>query len=102
VERARNGEGPTLIEARTYRWRGHVETEASFLSGKYREEDEIARWRSRDPVQRLHASLLADGVGQTDLEAIAARVDAIVEQSFTLAAADPLPAETSAFAHMLG
>jgi len=102
VERARNGEGPTLIEARTYRWRGHVETEASFLSGKYREEDEIERWRSRDPLQRLHASLLADGVGQTDLEAIAARVDAIVERSFTLAAADPLPAGTSAFAHMLG
>jgi pyruvate dehydrogenase E1 component alpha subunit len=102
VERARNGDGPTLIEARTYRWRGHVETEASFLSGKYREEDEISRWRERDPIQRLGRSLAGAGIAQTELDAIAAQVAQTVEQAFTAAAADPLPAEASAFTDMLG
>jgi pyruvate dehydrogenase E1 component alpha subunit len=102
VERARNGDGPTLIEARTYRWRGHVETEASFLSGKYREEDEISRWRERDPIQRLGRSLAGAGIAQTELDAIAAPVAQTVEQAFTAAAADPLPAEASAFTDMLG
>ena len=75
VERARRGDGPTLIEALTYRWRGHVETEASFLSGKYRGEEEIARWRERDPIERLRGPPLEAGP-----------------------TADPLPPESSAFA----
>jgi pyruvate dehydrogenase E1 component alpha subunit len=101
VERARKGNGPTLIEARTYRWRGHVETEASFLSGKYREEEEIERWRIRDPIGRLRASMLGDGVGQPELDAIAAQVAQTVEHSFATAVADPLPPEASAFTDML-
>jgi pyruvate dehydrogenase E1 component alpha subunit len=101
VGRARRGAGPTLIEARTYRWRGHVETEASFLSAKYREDDEIARWRERDPIERLRAALLASSAGAANLDTIAAQVGAVVEQAFTAAAADPLPPESSAFADML-
>jgi pyruvate dehydrogenase E1 component alpha subunit len=101
VGRARGGDGATLIEARTYRWRGHVETEASFLSGRYREEDEIERWRQRDPITRLGISLLAAGVAQSELDAIAAQIAQRVEQAFAAAAADPLPSESSAFAHML-
>jgi pyruvate dehydrogenase E1 component alpha subunit len=102
VERARRGAGPALIEARTYRWRGHVETEASFLSAKYREDDEIARWRERDPIERLSASLLGGGVARAELDAISAQVSEIVDQAFSTAAADPLPPDSSAFAHMLG
>jgi pyruvate dehydrogenase E1 component alpha subunit len=102
VERARRGAGPTLIEARTYRWRGHVETEASFLSAKYREDDEIARWRERDPIERLSAVLLASGTTAADLDAIATQVSEVVDQAFTAAAADPAPPDSSAFAHMLG
>jgi len=101
VERARRGAGPTLIEARTYRWRGHVETEASFLSARYREDEEIARWRERDPIARLHAALLAGGAGQA-LDEIAAQVETVTGQAFDAAAADPLPPESSAFADMLG
>jgi TPP-dependent pyruvate/acetoin dehydrogenase alpha subunit len=101
VERARRGAGPTLIEARTYRWRGHVETEASFLSARYREDEEIARWRERDPIARLHAALLAEGAGQA-LDEIAAQVETVTGQAFDAAAADPLPPESSAFADMLG
>jgi pyruvate dehydrogenase E1 component alpha subunit len=102
VERARRGTGPTLIEARTYRWRGHVETEASFLSGKYREDDEIARWQARDPIGRLRAALLGSGIATAELDAVAVQVAAVVEHAFTTAAADPPPPESSAFADMLG
>jgi pyruvate dehydrogenase E1 component alpha subunit len=101
VDRARRGAGPTLIEARTYRWRGHVETEASFLSGKYREDDEIAQWRERDPIERLRAALLGAGAAPAVLDDISAQVSGIVEHAFIAAAADPLPPDSSAFADML-
>ena len=58
AQRARGGEGPTLIEARTYRWRGHVETEKSFLSRDVSRREEIAIWQQRDPIARLEAELL--------------------------------------------
>jgi pyruvate dehydrogenase E1 component alpha subunit len=100
VQRARAGDGPTLIEARTYRWRGHVETEQSFLSGKYREEHEIAAWQRRDPIGRLEAALLERGQPQAALEAVRAEVEATVERAYSQAMADPLPAETTAFQDM--
>ena len=101
VARARAGQGPTLIEARTYRWRGHVETEKSFLSGKYREEEEIADWQQRDPITRIEATLLSAGsASQEELDAVHASVDRTVEQAFDAALSDPLPAESSAFEDM--
>lgn len=101
IDRARRGAGPTLLEAATYRWRGHVETEASFLSSKYREEEEIVRWRERDPIERLRGAIAAGGAAP-QLETIAAQVAEIVDHAFTSAAADALPPEASAFADMLG
>jgi pyruvate dehydrogenase E1 component alpha subunit len=101
VERARAGQGPTLMEARTYRWRGHVETEKSFLSGKYREEEEIASWQRRDPIARFEAALLSEAlVSQTELDDVRAGVDQTVEHAFATALADPLPAESTAFEDM--
>jgi acetoin:2,6-dichlorophenolindophenol oxidoreductase subunit alpha len=101
IARARAGQGPTLIEARTYRWRGHVETEKSFLSGKYREEEEIANWQQRDPITRLEAALLSTGsASQSELEAVHAGVDQTVEAAFASALSDPLPEESTAFQDM--
>jgi TPP-dependent pyruvate/acetoin dehydrogenase alpha subunit len=101
VARARTGQGPTLIEARTYRWRGHVETEKSFLSGKYRDEEEIANWQQRDPVTRLEAALLSAGsASQSELDALHASVDRTVEAAFAAALSDPLPDESTAFEDM--
>jgi len=102
VQRARDGAGATLLEARTYRWRGHVETEASFLSGKYREADEVETWRARDPIVRLEAALLGAGAAQTQLDDIRAGIERTVEGAFTQAMADPVPAEEIAFRDMLG
>lgn len=101
VTRARSGRGPTLIEARTYRWRGHVETEKSFLSEKYREEDEIAEWRARDPIVRLEMQVLEGTATQAELDAVRAEIAGEVERAYTQALADPLPSEASAFRHML-
>src|SRR5262249_44966340 len=74
MTRARSGGGPTLIEARTYRWRGHVETEKSFLSRSYREEKEIAEWQQRDPITQLESALLSEGrASQRELDEVHAR-----------------------------
>src|SRR5712692_505813 len=51
IARARAGEGPTLLECKTYRWEGHVVGEQAFLgSGAYRAEKEIEEWKARCPL----------------------------------------------------
>lgn len=57
VQRARAGDGPSLIEARTYRWRGHSKSDKNL----YRSKDEIAAWRDRCPIASYSARLLEDG-----------------------------------------
>jgi pyruvate dehydrogenase E1 component alpha subunit len=74
VERARSGDGPSLIEAITYRHGGHSRADP----GKYRPDDEVAAWKARDPIPAYRARLAAAGVGDADLEAIdAAARDAV-------------------------
>ena len=59
IERARNGEGPTLIEAKTYRWRGHSRSDAR----KYRTREEEKEWRKlRDPIASFKEVLMNDAV----------------------------------------
>jgi pyruvate dehydrogenase E1 component alpha subunit len=57
IARARAGEGPTLLEMKTYRYRGHSRTDP----GKYRPDGELATWQERDPIVLLGAKLAADG-----------------------------------------
>jgi TPP-dependent pyruvate/acetoin dehydrogenase alpha subunit len=65
VTRARSGAGPTLIEAKTYRYMGHSRGDP----GKYRTEDELASWQARDPIPRLRAHLATVGVDEEALSA---------------------------------
>jgi acetoin:2,6-dichlorophenolindophenol oxidoreductase subunit alpha len=58
VARARAGEGPTLLEMKTYRYRGHSRTDPA----KYRPEGELDRWKERDPLTILADRLVAEGV----------------------------------------
>jgi TPP-dependent pyruvate/acetoin dehydrogenase alpha subunit len=58
VARARAGEGPTLVEAKTYRYRGHSRTDPA----KYRAEGELERWKQRDPIDLFGAKLAAEGL----------------------------------------
>ena len=82
LDRARSGAGPTLVEAKTYRYRGHSRTDPA----KYRAPGELERWKERDPIELLGAKLAAAGVldadGQRALrEEVQAEVDAAAESA---------------------
>jgi TPP-dependent pyruvate/acetoin dehydrogenase alpha subunit len=69
VAAARSGEGPSLIEAQTYRLKGHSAADG----GTYRPAEEVARWRERDPLLRTRAALTAAGAEAATLDEIDAR-----------------------------
>jgi pyruvate dehydrogenase E1 component alpha subunit len=88
VECARAGGGPTLIEAMTFRFEGHVFGDAGDYIGK----DEYAAALARDPVPALRNRLLADGLAQeTELEAMEADIEAQITEAVTFALASPYP-----------
>ncbi len=62
IARAREGLGTTLIEAKSYRLRGHIEAEAGFLPWKYRTDEEVASWTARDPIPAFAAQLRCQGL----------------------------------------
>jgi TPP-dependent pyruvate/acetoin dehydrogenase alpha subunit len=66
VTRARAGEGPSLVEAVTYRHGGHSRADPA----KYRPEDEVAEWMARDPIPMYRERLLADGADEATLDGI--------------------------------
>jgi len=88
VERARRGDGPTLIECLTYRWHGHMEGDEM----DYRPAGELEGWRRRDPVATWRDRLVEEGIlSTTDFEEMQRRAVAAVETAATNAerAADP-------------
>lgn len=91
VARARAGEGPSLIETVTYRWRGHSKSDRQ----RYRTRDEVKAWQARDPIVHLEQQLLRAGLlDEVQLAEIAAAARQTIEASvaFAEAAADPDPA----------
>ena len=85
--RARAGDGPSLVEAKTYRFREH--SEGRKLS--YRSEEEISAWLHRDPIDLFRAVLTAGGVGADTLDRVDAEVEAEIEASLEFAKASPYP-----------
>lgn len=67
--RARAGQGPTLVEARTYRYKGHAKSDQNL----YRTRDEIRQWQQRDPIQNL-VTLLVSEEKLTHEEALSAKM----------------------------
>ena len=65
VERARNGEGPTLIEAYTYRLGAHTTSDDPSV---YRKDDEVEVWRKKDPIDRLYNYMIAEGMWSEEEE----------------------------------
>ncbi len=91
VAAARAGAGPQLIEAVTYRWRGHVGHREDNDVGVMRKEG-LGEWKKRDPIGRLVAALIAAGhLTDAQLQADWAEFRAAVEAAWTRAAADPYP-----------
>ena len=94
LARARAGDGPTLIECKTYRWHGHSEHDKAF----YRSDEELAMWKSRDPIPTFTTYLrtrhILDEAKQKDVEArVMASIDEAVE--FAMNAPDPDPSEAA-------
>jgi TPP-dependent pyruvate/acetoin dehydrogenase alpha subunit len=87
VDRARRGEGPTLIEAKTYRFRGHSRTDPA----SYRPPGELDAWKQRDPITLLGAALANDGIlSADDQKAMAKDVQRSVDAASERAAQSPL------------
>jgi TPP-dependent pyruvate/acetoin dehydrogenase alpha subunit len=92
VERARSGGGPTLIEAVTYRWRGHFEGDPQ----PYRTQDEVERWKLRDPLRHTEGVLRErQALSDQEREAIYGAIQADVKEAvdYAEAAAEPAPEE---------
>jgi pyruvate dehydrogenase E1 component alpha subunit len=91
VERARRGEGPTFIEAKTYRWREHVGPNFDIELG-YRTQAELDLWMARDPVARHARRLETLGIlSAADRAVVEADVEAEVERAVRFAKASPFP-----------
>lgn len=92
VARARAGEGPTLLELKTYRRGGHFQGDPC----KYRSREEEADWQARDPVELFRAVVLKAGVfSASELASVEAGLAADITEAieFALASPDPIPAD---------
>jgi pyruvate dehydrogenase E1 component alpha subunit len=99
VERARRGEGPSLVEVVTYRYNEH--SEGLRLSVDYRNAEEKALWRSRDPILLFRTWLVENGVAsEDDLDKMDAEVREEVEESVRFTDASPFPEPSRAFADL--
>jgi 2-oxoisovalerate dehydrogenase E1 component len=98
VERARAGQGPTLIEARTYRTRPHAE---GMRDAGYRTAEEIADWKARDPLTLLRDGAIARGVAEdAEFEAIDEEIKTVVSDALEFATNSPFPDPETATLHI--
>jgi len=88
VKRGRDGEGPTLLEMKTYRYKGHSVSDPQ----KYRSKEEVEDYKNQDPITKVRETILENGFAtEADLQAIDQKIDAIVEQSVKFAEESPWP-----------
>lgn len=94
VEAARAGEGPTLLVCDTYRFRGHHEGDAE----AYRDDEEVARWRERDPLATYPERLIEAGVlTEAEWADLQAEVDAELDEAVEFARDSPFPDTEAAY-----
>ncbi len=88
VKRAREGDGPTLIEIKTYRYKGHSISDPQ----KYRTKEEVEEYKQRDPIEQVKKTLLDNKYATVEeIEAIDKRVELEVEESVKFAEESPWP-----------
>ncbi len=96
IARARSGGGPTLLECKTYRFYDHVGRDFGILQ---RDEEEIARWRARDPITLWRQTLIDNGVlSESEAESITTRIGEEMESAIAKAEQDPDPSPEELFA----
>jgi pyruvate dehydrogenase E1 component alpha subunit len=94
AKRARAGEGPTYLEFKTYRYRGHSMSDPQ----KYRTKEEVEEWKMRDPIEMVRHKLVSGKMAtEKDLEAIEAKHKATVEAAVKFAEESPNPPAKDAF-----
>lgn len=97
VEHARSGNGPYFVEAMTYRFRAHSMADPEL----YRTKEEVARWRQRDPIPRLRAQMIEQGIAtEADLNAMDAVVERQVEEAVRFAEESPEPPAEELWQHV--
>jgi pyruvate/2-oxoglutarate/acetoin dehydrogenase E1 component/TPP-dependent pyruvate/acetoin dehydrogenase alpha subunit len=88
VERARQGEGPTLIECQAYRWYGHSRSDPR----AYRTKEEEASWKARDPIPNFAAWLVENGVcSEEEIDALEEQVEDAIDKATQFALDSPMP-----------
>jgi 2-oxoisovalerate dehydrogenase E1 component len=98
VQRARNGEGATLLECKTYRTRAHAEGMGDFT---YRTREDVEQWKTRCPIARLKMHLLDQKLGtEAELSAIEQEVAALTEAAHEFAEKSAYPTAESATTHV--
>ena len=98
IERARTGEGATLIECKTYRTRAHAEGMSDFT---YRTRDEVEKWKARCPIERLRNAIIEDSTNaESELNEIDEEIGELVERSHGLAEESAFPDSVTAADHV--
>ena len=88
VERARRGEGPTLIECKTYRHKGHSRIDPA----KYRPKEEVEEWLRKDPIKRFREKLMQTEVlTETEIQQVEKEVLAEIDEAAKFALQSPFP-----------
>jgi 2-oxoisovalerate dehydrogenase E1 component len=98
VERARRGEGPTLLECLTYRWFGHHEGDPGT---SYRTKEEVAAWKKRDPILGLREKAIASSwATAAEFDEIDSEVNRVIQDAATFAVDNPQPDVSTALDHV--
>lgn len=93
VDRARSGGGPTLIECKTYRHKGHSRVDPA----KYRPKEEVEQWLAKDPLRRFKETLLQNGAfSRVEVQKIEENVAAEIEEAVKFAVESPYPSPEEA------
>ncbi|HHY42491.1 MAG TPA: thiamine pyrophosphate-dependent dehydrogenase E1 component subunit alpha [Thermoanaerobacterales bacterium] len=87
VERARKGEGPSLIEAKTYRWLGHSKSDPRV----YRTREEEEEWKQKCPIKRYRQQLISEGIEEEVLNKIEKEVEDEIKKALEYAQNSPEP-----------
>ena len=87
LDKARRGDGPSLIEAHTYRHGGHSRADP----GKYRPDEELQAWLARDPIPTYRKRLIELDVSEAEIEAIESETDEAIDQATEEARNSPPP-----------
>jgi len=99
VERARSGSGPTFLEFRTFRWRGHVGPSWDMDVGVKR-RDELKNWLLKDPIARARQMLTEIGTSHTTFEEIERKAKNEVDEAVAFARISPSPGAEDILAHV--